>query len=429
MGQVLVVEGERKLEGVVKVSGAKNAALPLLIASLLTADECVLSNVPDLADIQAMLELLDALGAEHRFFENQVVLQTPQILRADAPSALVRSLRASFWILAPLLARHGIARVSLPGGDSIGGRPVDLHLSGLAKMGAQIKVENGVVFGFAPGGLHPAAITLDYPSVGATHQLLMAASAVEGVSVIENAACEPEVVALATFLGEMGADISGAGTSSITISGKRKLHGAKMVVLGDRIEAATYLLAGAITGGHVCVEGLAGCHLQSTLEVLEQMGCRVEIHDHAIGLQGPARLKPVTIATAPFPGVATDVQPLLMAALTKAEGISRIAETVFESRFGHACEYRKFGADISLQDDTAIILGKESLAGARADAGDIRAAAGLVLLGLMAEGITTITNVHHLIRGYEGMDKKLRLLGASINFVDEYGSRELVVGC
>ena len=429
MGVYFAIEGGHKLQGTVRVSGAKNAALPLLIASILTPEECILDNVPALADISAMLDLLQSLGARYSFSRNKAKLAIPKILRADAPYALVKSLRASFWILAPLLARHGIARVSLPGGDAIGSRPVDLHLAGLVKMGADITIDHGVVDAVAPRGLRPAHIELDYPSVGATHQLLMAAAATEGNSVIENAAREPEVVELARFLSLMGAEIKGAGTSVISISGQKKLSGASLEVIGDRIEAATYLLAGAVTGGDVRVEKISPESLSSSIDFLKAVGCQVFEEANSVAIQAPDALIATSVATGPFPGLATDVQPLVLASLTKAQGISTVSETVFDNRFGHVKEYRKFSAQISVSGNTARVQGVDQLRSAIVEATDIRAAAGLVLMGLMADGHTVIRDIHHLIRGYENIDQKLSSLGASVRFVNEYGSREIVVGC
>ncbi len=429
MSRYLAIDGGARLIGTVQVSGAKNAALPLLIASILTPELCTLRNIPALADIVATLELLESLGARYRYQNHQVQISMPRILRADAPHALVKSLRASFWILGPLLARHGIARVTLPGGDAIGSRPVDMHLAGLIKMGAEIRIDHGIVDAIAPQGLRPAHIVLDYPSVGATHQLLMAASATEGLSVIENAAKEPELVELARFLSLMGAEISGAGTSIISIRGVKELGGATVDVLGDRIEAATYLMAGAVTQGDVCVTGIDPESLRSTLQLMQTAGCDVECCPGGIRLRASGPLKAVDVSTNPFPGLASDVQPMVLACLTRAVGVSTVSETVFDNRFGHVREYRKFGADITVTGNVAEVRGVSHLRPATVEAADIRAAAGLVLMGLMAEGQSIVRDVHHLVRGYESMDQKLASIGANIRFVQEYGSREVVVGC
>ena len=445
MQEVLCVTGGRRLEGRVQVSGAKNAALPLLIASLLTEEECVFENVPNLEDISVLLRLLRSLGAEFEFHANRVRLRTPKIRCTEAPYGLVKALRASFWVLGPLLARFGEARVSLPGGDAIGTRPVDIHLEGLSKMGAEVRLDHGVVYATAPGGLRPADITLDFPSVGATHQLLMAAALTSGRTVIRGAAREPEIVDVAKFLSSLGAKIEGAGTAEIEISGCRELgfgsHQVVHRVMGDRIEAATYLAAAAATGGKVCVEGIAGEDMASVLELFEATGSTVlsscglveaDEEKEAVSqvvVSGPAKLEPVSFETAPFPGVATDVQPMLMAMLTRANGKSVIRETVFENRFGHVAEYRRFGADITIDGRVATICGVPSLTSAPVEAGDIRAAAGLAIIALLAEGTTIISEIYHLDRGYDGLVSKLDSLGAKVSRIPALESRELVFGC
>ena len=429
MADLIHIEGGIPLEGEVRVSGAKNAALPLLISSLLTADKCIFSNVPELEDISVTLKLLSNLGAQVYWNKNKVSIQAASINRTEAPYGLVRSLRASFWVLGPLLSRIGEARVSLPGGDAIGSRPVDLHLLGLEKMGAQIELAHGVVAAKAEGGLRGAKIDLGFPSVGATHQILMAAALVPEETVIENAAAEPEVSALGEHLISMGAEIEGLGGSTLKISGRTSLSGALTRVLGDRIEAATYLGAAALTGGKVVLKGIDPRMLQSTVEVFQSAGCEVEAGEDWISLRSLGRLKSVDMETAPFPGLATDVQPLLMAAMCAADGESKVSEKIFESRFGHVAEFRRFGAKISVEGDTALVEGQDRLSGAPVEAGDIRAAAALVLLGLVAEGKTVIDGVYHLDRGYDGLCEKLVRLGARIERVAETESEELVLGC
>lgn len=412
-----------------QVSGAKNSALPLLMATLLTEETCILSNIPDLEDIAVTLRLLQSLGAKAHFSGNRVSVTAKQIISSEARYDLVKSLRASFWIFGPLLARTGEARVALPGGDAIGTRPVDLHLKGLMQMGADIRLYHGVVIGRAPGGLRAANIILDYPSVGATHQLLMAAARTPGETTIRGAAQEPEVVELAQFLSRLGAEVEGAGTNTIRIFGTHDLQGASAEVLGDRIEAATYLIAGAITKGTVSVTGISSTALEATLQILRKAGCIVEVTQEKISVTGPSRLRAVDFSTEPFPGLATDVQPLLMAALACAEGTSCIEETVFENRFGHVGEYRRFGAQIDLDGRSAIVKGVSSLSGAPVDAGDIRAAAGLVLMGLVAEGETRINEIYHLDRGYESLTERLQQLGADISRNLGFHRKEFVVGC
>lgn len=430
MAEILSIVGGKKLQGNVRVAGAKNAALPLLIACLLNKEPCVIENVPNLEDISVTLRLLQSLGAEVSFHNHTAKIQARELHGVEAPYGLVKALRASFWVLGPLLARQGEARVALPGGDAIGTRPVDLHLKGLEQFGADIRMEHGVVKAVAPTKLRGANINLTYPSVGATHQLLMTAAYIPEQTIIRGAAKEPEVVELANFLCSMGAQISGQGTSEIRIMGSQDLHSAKTVVLGDRIEAATYLAAGAITVGSVCVEGIVAESFSSTLEILEKAGCELTISADSICIKGVENLRAVSFETMPFPGVATDVQPLLMALLTKARGESSIYETVFENRFGHVAEFRRFGAQISIEGHcAATIRGVEHLSGAPVEAGDIRAAAALVLMGLAAEGRTEIQGVHHLDRGYDSLLEKFKALGANIMRVPMIGQSEVVFGC
>ncbi len=429
MREQYVIEGGQRLEGAVSVSGAKNAALPLIISTLLTAEPCRLTNVPDLEDIAVTLRMLGMLGAKSKFRGGVLEIETPSIDGTVAPYALVKALRASFWVLGPLLARVGEARVALPGGDAIGSRPVDLHLKGLAALGADIRFMQGAVVAHAPGKLRGAKINLEYPSVGATHHLLMTASRVEGETIIEGAAREPEVVALAELLIAMGAEIEGAGSSVLRIVGRDELGGAQIEVIGDRIEAATYLVAGAMTAGEVSVEGIGKDAMQSTLEVLSEMGAELEAGENSISIRAENRLKSAAFSTAPIPGLATDVQPLLMAAATVADGTSVITETVFDNRFGHVAEYRRLGADIELDGRTATVKGVAQLSGAPVEATDIRAAAGLVLMGLAAAGTTEINEIHHLDRGYESLTEKFCSLGAKISRTPVAEDRELVFGC
>ena len=429
MQEHLSIRGGTRLSGSVAVSGAKNAALPLLVASLLSEGTCRISNVPELEDIAVTLRLLRASGAEATWRGDEVCVDASKLRQGTAPYALVKSLRASFWVLGPLLARTGEARVSLPGGDAIGTRPVDLHLRGLEQFGANIRIEHGLVIARTTAPLRPAEIQLGYPSVGATHHLMMTAALIDGTSVLLGAAREPEVVQLAEFLSEMGAGIDGAGTERVTIRGRRQLGGATCRVLGDRIEAATLLLSAAITGGDVEVCDISPSFLQSSLEILRQMGCEIEETTDSIKLRAPGRLSAVTVETAPFPGFATDVQPLFLAALTIAEGCSSVTETVFDNRFGHVAEYRRFGAEISIEGSTATIIGVPQLSGAPVESLDIRAAAGLVLMGLAASGTTSVHELHHLDRGYHDLVGKLTVLGADIRRVPSSPYQEIVLGC
>lgn len=425
----LIIKGASRLEGRVRVSGAKNSALPLFISCLLSSTECYLENVPDLEDIAVTSRLLKSLGAQIDFADNKLRVNVPQILSTEAPYALVKALRASFWVLGPLLARSGKAQVALPGGDAIGSRPVDLHLKGLTQMNADIRLEHGVVFASAPGRLRGAKIKLDFPSVGATHHLLMTAALVPGETVIEGAAREPEIVELGNFIQRMGAMVEGTGSSTIRVLGRRELGGARIGIMGDRIEAATYLIAGAVTQGKVSVLGIPADTFRSSLEVLAEMGCTIEEDDKGITASAQTRLKNVSCKTAPYPGLATDIQPMLMAAMSIANGRSEIEETVFENRFGHVAEFRRLGAKIEINGRQAVINGVPKLSGAPVQAGDIRAAAALVLMGLIAEGVTQLHEVHHLDRGYENLIEKCQSLGAHIYREPVFEGKELVYGC
>ncbi|HMO16992.1 MAG TPA: UDP-N-acetylglucosamine 1-carboxyvinyltransferase [Oligoflexia bacterium] len=429
---VLCISGPSKpLSGRVVVSGAKNASLPLLFASLLTGEPCVFDNVPDLEDTNATLRILRSFGARYEYRDNQVKIHTEKLVSTTAPYGLVKAMRASFWLMGPLLARAGRASVSLPGGDAIGTRPVDLHLKGLSAFGAEFRMDHGVVHAEAPGGLRPAEINLDFPSVGATHNILMAASLIPGRSVLRGAAREPEIVDVCAFLESLGAEISGAGTDEISIVGTDRPGSGYHRVVGDRIEAATMLLAAAVTAGEIQLEGISASILDSTLLLLRQMGCEIIISESGdvINLKAPMELKSISFETAPYPGVATDVQAIFLAALTRAAGVSVIKENIFESRFGHVAEYRRFGADIQISGRQAEVVGVPNLSGAPVEAHDIRAAAGLVIMGLLAEGTTQIRELHHLDRGYERMAEKLKSLGADIVRVPAIDAREVVVGC
>jgi UDP-N-acetylglucosamine 1-carboxyvinyltransferase len=429
MFDCLSICGGVPLNGSVSVAGAKNSALPLIISTILTSEECVLDNVPDLDDIDVILRLLSSLGATVKVLGNKVTIQTKELRSLHAPYSLVKKIRASFWLLGPLLVRGGEAHVSLPGGDVIGSRPVDLHLKGLAQMGADIRLHHGVVIARAPGGLTGKHIKLDFPSVGATHHLLMTAARVSGETQISGAACEPEVVEVAKMLRAMGADVEGEGSHVIRINGREDLGGANVSVGGDRIEAATYLIAGAVTKGNVKVKGVSFSELSSLLDLLSRAGCVVQHDKNGIAVSSSTYLSAVSFETGPFPSVATDAQPLLMAALTRANGVSKITETVFDNRFGHIAEYRRFGASIDLHERVATVTGVPALSGAPVEATDIRAAAGLVLMGLAADGETRIFETHHLHRGYENLVEKLASLGAKVRWMIGYDDKETIIGC
>lgn len=416
MDKIRVVGG-RALEGTVRISGAKNASLPDLCAALLTAQPVTLRNVPEVRDIRTMGRVLSALGAEVEFRVGGVVeVRAKSLTSLEAPYDLVKTMRASVLVLGPLVARWGEASVSLPGGCAIGSRPVNLHLAGLAKLGADIAIEHGYIRAKAKR-LKGARIYCDTPTVTGTENLMMAASLAEGTSVIENAAKEPEVVDLANFLVKRGARIAGAGTDVIMIEGVRELQGGEHEVIPDRIEAGTYLVAGAITGGSVTVNRCQPEHLEALLMKLREAGIEVQTEKERVRLKAIGRLKGVDVRTLPFPGFPTDMQAQLVALMAVAEGTSVITETIFESRFMHVEELRRMRADIRVEGNRLVVTGREQLAGAPVMASDLRASAGLVLAGLAAEGVTEVARVYHLDRGYERIEEKLGGLGATIERV------------
>lgn len=416
MSEYIEINGGTALSGVVPVSGAKNAGLPLLISTLLSSEECTLENVPNLTDTSLVLQLLEHFGASVEFHEGTVKVQTEKLTATDASYSLVKALRASFWVLAPLLARGGAARVAMPGGDLIGARLVDIHLDGLSRMGADIKVKHGVVYATAVSGLKPIDFQLHFPSVGATHQLIMAASLTPGLTVLKGCAREPEIVALAQYLNGMGADIQGAGSSVVEIRGKKELGGVSQRLIGDRIEAGTYLLAGAMTGGKVRAVGIDPIFFGDFLNSLYELGLTVTTGENFIEVERKSDLKPVKIVTGPFPQFASDLQPLMMAAVTLCNGTSTIEETIYEGRFGHISELTRMGAKIRMEDKIAIIDGIPNLAGAPVDGLDIRAGAALVIAGLAAEGRTQVFEPQHVRRGYEQMERKIRALSGKFSY-------------
>ncbi|MGH7965259.1 MAG: UDP-N-acetylglucosamine 1-carboxyvinyltransferase [Candidatus Binatia bacterium] len=413
----IVVRGGIPLQGEVAVSGAKNAALPLLFASLLTADECRFSRVPQLVDIFTTLRLLHDLGVWCDWqSDGEVVLDGRTACRWEASYELVKTMRASFLVLGPLLARFGRARVSTPGGCAIGVRPVNIHLDGLQQMGATIRLQQGYVEAEAKR-LRGAHIVLAFPSVGATENLMMAATLAEGTTRIENAACEPEITDLAAMLNAMGARVSGAGTSTISIEGVNTLHGTEHAVIPDRVEAGTFLIAGAITAGDIFVQGAQADHLGAFLQTLQGAGVQIEEREDGIQVTGNGRPACVDITTQPYPGFPTDLQAQMMALLTLSDGCSTITETIFENRFLHAQELVRLGADIHIQGNNAVIRGIGFLSGAPVMATDLRASVSLILAGLAAQGVTEIGRVYHLDRGYERLEEKLSRLGADIKRV------------
>lgn len=411
----IVIEGGRPLSGTARASGAKNAVLPLMAAALLTEEPCSISNVPRLRDVETFLRLLKLIGVESGFDRDAgyLTLQTGDGVTTEAPYELVKTMRASVLALGPLVARHGSARVSLPGGCAIGERPIDQHLKGMEALGADIAVEGGYVVARAER-LTGAQIIFDLVTVTGTMNVLLAATLARGETVLENAAREPEVVNLAEALNKMGARISGAGTGTIVVEGVEALGRLEHAVIPDRIEAGTLLVAGAITGGTVTVEGCIPDHLHAVTLKLREAGVEVEEGKDWIRLQGPERLRAFSLETAPYPGFPTDMQAQLMALATLADGSSLITETIFENRMLHVGELRRMGADIALKGNAAVVKGVEKLSGAPLMASDLRASAALVLAGLAAEGRTEVSRAYHLDRGYQRLEEKLQAFGASI---------------
>ncbi len=419
------ITGGQKLNGTIPISGAKNAALPLLIASLLTGDRLTLKNVPNLADVNLLVRILRNHGVDlavdgkrtgpSAHLGETFHLTARDIVDTTAPYEMVSRMRASFWVLGPLIARMGVAKVSLPGGCAIGTRPVDLHLTGLKALGAEIDIEAGYVLAKAPKGLRGAHIIFPKVSVGATHNVLLAAALAKGETLIENAAREPEIGDVAECLVKMGTKIEGIGTSTLRIQGRDRLEGAVHTVLPDRIETGTFAMAVAATGGDVMLEGARYEHLRSALDVLAETGTSVEETSAGIRVtRNGAAIAPISVETQPFPGFPTDLQAQLMALVTRASGTSIIRETIFENRFMHVQELARLGADIHLHGDTATIKGVKGLTGAQVMATDLRASVSLVIAGLMADGITTINRVYHLDRGFEQLEQKLTRCGAMV---------------
>jgi len=411
----LRIAGGRKLQGQVRVSGAKNSALPAMAATLLTADEVVLSNIPLVADIRTMRRLLNELGAHVEFEEGHAVRAKVQtIVSHEAPYDLVKTMRASVLALGPLLARSGKARVSLPGGCAIGARPINLHLRGLEKLGATIKTEHGYVEAQAEQ-LTGARIVFDKITVTGTENLMMAAALAKGTTTLENAAREPEVADLADLLTKMGAKITGAGSPTITIEGVSELRGTSHSIIPDRIEAGTFLVAGAITGGDLEITSCNPDHLTSVIDKLADAGVSIECGKDRMRVKGNVdALKASDVVTKEYPGFATDMQAQYMALMTQADGISLINENIFENRFMHASELLRMGAHIRIDGARAIVGGKTRLTGATVIASDLRASASLVLAGLVAEGVTIVDRIYHLDRGYEKIEEKLQSAGAAI---------------
>ena len=413
----MIIRGGNPLYGTVDVQGAKNAALPVMAASiLLKGKKLTLKKVPDLYDINTMSDLLRHIGITVEFNNKFMTIDVPEELSWDAPAELVRKMRASSLVLGPLLARCGKAVLPLPGGCVLGSRPIDFHLKGLTKMGAEIDLNRGSVYASA-GKLKGERITLDYPSVGATENLMMAAALAHGVTYIENAAQEPEIINLADVLRLMGIPVKGDGTPTIRITGRPEAGSAEAEIIPDRIEAATYLIAGIITKGSVTVRGIDSGLIDAILLKLEEAGATIEIMLDEVTAKYNGTLTGIPVKTMPYPGFPTDTQPQLMAALALATGTSVIHESVFDSRLLHINEFKKMGAKIELQDSTAIVTGVGKLIGTEVHASNLRAGAALILMGLAAEGITTVHDLYHVWRGYEGLVDKLRSLGADIELI------------
>lgn len=416
----IIVRGGKRLNGTVRVEGAKNAVLPIIAAALLASDgKNVLSEVPVLSDVYTINEVLRHLNAEVVFENNKVTIDASKELNIEAPFEYVRKMRASVQVMGPLLARNGRARIALPGGCAIGSRPIDQHLKGFEAMGAKVQVGNGFVEAYVEGELKGAKIYLDFPSVGATENIMSAATLAKGTTILENAAKEPEIVDLANFLNAMGAKVRGAGTGTIRIEGVDKLYGANHSIIPDRIEAGTFMVAAAITGGDILIENAVPEHLRSITAKMEEMGVKIIEENEGVRVIGPDKLKAVDIKTMPHPGFPTDMQSQMMALLLQAEGTSMITETVFENRFMHVEEFRRMNADIKIEGRSVIMNGPNSLQGAEVAATDLRAAAALILAGLVSEGYTRVTELKHLDRGYVNLHKKLAALGATIERVNE----------
>ena len=411
--QKLAIQGGNPLHGEIFISGAKNAALPIMCASLLSADSLRLSNVPDLHDVATMRKLLQHMGVVVDVQGDCMNMQGGNVTKLEAPYDMVKTMRASVLVLGPLVARFGEAMVSLPGGCAIGSRPVDLHIKGLQAMGAEISIEHGYIHAKAKR-LKGARIFFDIVSVTGTENLMMAAVLAEGVTVLENAAREPEVVDLANCLIEMGADIAGAGTDMITITGVDRLHGAEYSILPDRIESGTFLVAAAATGGNITLRNTSANILDNVLEKLQEAGAKIQTEADTIHLEMRQRPNAVNLRTAPYPAFPTDMQAQFMALNTIAQGSAMMVETIFENRFMHVQELRRLGAQIDVEGNTAVVRGVASLEGAMVMATDLRASASLVIAGLVAQGETVIDRIYHLDRGYAHIETKLTALGANI---------------
>lgn len=406
------------LNGIVKIDGAKNAVLPIIAATLLVNGKCVLKSVPNLRDVHVISDLLRHLGAKVEYKDNVLTIDSSDIVTYEAPYELVKKMRASFLVMGPLLARFKHTKISMPGGCAIGTRPIDLHLKGFKALGADIVMDHGFVEAKA-NKLIGNKLYLDFPSVGATQNIIMASVLAEGTTIIENAAEEPEIVDLANFLNEMGASVRGAGTNTIKIKGVKELHGTEHTIIPDRIEASTYMVAAAITKGDVILENVIIDHLKPVIAKLSEAGVTVIEGENSIRVIGNGKIKPIDIKTLPHPGFPTDVQAQFMAMLTVAEGTGVVIETVFENRFMHVNEFNRMGANIKIDGRSAVVNGVDKLVGADVVATDLRAGAALILCGLIADGVTNVGEIYHIQRGYVDIDKKLRSLGGDVEIVED----------
>lgn len=405
------------LNGEVTVSGSKNAVLPIMAATLLAEGQSVIKGVPNLRDVSVMCELLQYLGAYIKREEDTIIIDAKHIKTNHTPYDLVSKMRASFVVLGPLLARFKSARISMPGGCPIGSRPIDLHLKGFKALNSNIIIEHGYVEAISQK-LIGNKIYLDFPSVGATENIMMAATLADGVTVIENAAEEPEIVDLSNFINAMGAKVRGAGTNTIRITGAKKLNPVEYTVIPDRIEAGTYMCAAAVTGGQITVNNVITDHLRPVIAKLYEIGCEVIDGGDIVKVKGPKIIRPTDIKTMPHPGFPTDMQSIFMTGLSVADGSSVVTETVFENRFMNVAEMARMGADIKIEGKSAMITGVDNLQGAKVTATDLRAGASLILAGLIAEGETTISDVYHIQRGYVDVVEKFSSLGADIRYID-----------
>jgi UDP-N-acetylglucosamine 1-carboxyvinyltransferase len=422
----IIVQGGNRLTGKVKVEGAKNAVLPVIAASILgSRGKSHIYDVPALADVYTINEVLRNLNIDVHYENGKIEVDAEKALKTEAPFEYVRKMRASFLVMGPLLARVGHARIALPGGCAIGSRPIDQHLKGFEAMGAIVEIGNGFIDAKVNGRLKGAKIYLDFPSVGATENIMMAAALAKGTTIIENVAEEPEIVCLATYLNSMGAKVRGAGTGTIRIEGVDELVGANHTIIPDRIEAGTFMVAAAITGGDVLVEGALSEHLRPLIAKMEEMGVTILDEETGIRVIGPEKLKPIDIKTMPHPGFPTDMQSQMMSLLLRAEGTSVITETVFENRFMHVEEFRRMNGNIKIEGRTAIISGPASLQGAEVAATDLRAGAALVIAGLVADGYTRVVELKHIDRGYVDFAGKLKALGANVERVYEVDQSQL----